>query len=364
MVLGPFKGYRPAGDHIEFQSGSPLHPWGSIKLDPDSIYLVLKSNNYLYVIYEYDQYLKPFSSSLPERFEEVDLTYEVISSVECKFDRCPEICVEDPEIHPNCDHYVRYAISKKVIWRNGTNIDVVNDAEEWTPEPEDYIVMSAVTERNAPYILLSILGNRGYLDPPAMVPEISEVLHEVSADDFLEPFAGVMLYRSTGSIVNSPDEEEEEVGKHIVLVTISLYKTGIMESYWSAFDRLRDAWVFYTELLKLLSKGGYYRGEIPEPPEVEAPEPKVKRRETPVERLLSAMPDWADGILVYTRAGGLVAVPVKKSRYGNEYYFKTNWRKLDIDLSDVPSDIIVTRTGVYRVGRISFGTKYVIVTPE
>jgi len=81
----------------------------------------------------------------------------------------------------------------------------------------------------------------------------------------------------------------------------------------------------------------------------------VKRAEKTKEVLSKLkVPEWADGLYFEPSGRGLVTVyPVKRSRYGEGFYFSHTWRPLaklslaDHDLSQVPLGAVVTRDGKF-----------------
>ena len=76
---------------------------------------------------------------------------------------------------------------------------------------------------------------------------------------------------------------------------------------------------------------------------------------------LSPIPEWADGYVIVRDKTGYKAYPVKKSKYGNGYYYKETWRTLPIKEY---REALVLRDGTRCSYRILRRGAYITIEPE
>jgi len=135
---------------------------------------------------------------------------------------------------------------------------------------------------------------------------------------------------------------------------------GLIEEVSRALAGLEEKW---------RAAGGTAEEAEREGPPEEARERAEKTREE-LSRL--RIPDWADGLYFEPGARGAVtAYPVKRSKYGEGFYFSPDWKPVAKfsptahELSQVPVGAVVTREGkVVRVKLYKKPSKYASLVPE
>ena len=379
LLIGPFKSFRESRKRgmLVAKSASPLHPEGSLVLDPARVRAVLKGGdgNY-YVVYEPGEgkeaeELEAYLSPIPDGYKELGELRIKRRIVTCRDDvpaECPRACLEDPYYDPACFDYVDVTEKTVVLWSKASDVDLNNVRHG---KPSLMTLLRTMSSRNAS----AVLGLIARWDLSREVSGLTNIGHVVG--DWLAetnasrgPIVRVNLLKDVVEILG--EGERKRLADYAVLV---LYEAGIgrFVQMVKLFGSKEEAEKFYSELVTLLKAAGLVSEAEKEAGEQEkkaaqparAPGREAGRRPGDWRSyVLSRVPGWADAALVERRGNRIVVTPLKRGRY-SDYYAGTRWRSTTIKYlpGTAPEPpFVVTRDGAIRDGvSVARGGKYISV---
>ena len=81
-----------------------------------------------------------------------------------------------------------------------------------------------------------------------------------------------------------------------------------------------------------------------------------------IKEILEKMPKWADGAVAVHRDGGVVVLPIKKSKKGDSYYAAVTWKPVEVSGgADNLAGHVITKNGILKEADIRINDKYVNV---
>lgn len=392
ILIGPFRSFRESRKRgmLLAKSASPLHPEGSVVLDPARVRAVLKGGdgNY-YVVYEPGEGeeaegLEAYLSPIPDSYKELNELGLKRRTVTCRDDipaECPKACLEDPYYDPACFDYVDVTEKTVVLWSKAGDVDL-NTVRHG--KPSLMTLLRTMSPRNAAEVLglitrwdlvqdVSSLTNVGHV--------VGETLAEIS--NTREPLVRIALLKDALEILS--EGERRKIADYAVLVE---YRAGMRRfvQMTKAFESREEAERFYSELVTLLKAAGLVEEAGKEAGEQEkatqaarvpgtqhaGAQPGARGRSPRVAKtssdwrsyVLSRVPSWADAALVERRGGRIAVTPLKRGRY-SDYYAGTKWRHATIKYlpGTAPEPpFVVTRDGAVHDGvSVARGGKYISV---
>ena len=378
LLIGPFKSFRESRRRgmLVAKSASPLHPEGSVVLDPARVRAVLKGGdgNY-YVVYEprgeeEARELEAYLSPIPDGYKELGELRIKRRIVTCREDTpdCPGACLEDPYYDPACFDYVDVTEKTVVLWSKAGDVDL-NTVRHG--KPSLMTLLKTMSSRNAPAVL-GLIARWDFSREVSGLTNIGHVVGDWLAETNASrgPIVRVSLLKDVVEILG--EGERKKLADYAVLV---LYEAGIgrFVQMVKLFGSKEAAEKFYSELVTLLKAAGLVGEAEKETGGQEkkatqaarAPGKEAGRRQGDWRSyVLSRVPTWADAALVERRGGRIVVTPLKRGRY-SDYYAGTKWRSTTIKYlpGTAPEPpFVVTRDGAIRDGvSVARGGKYISV---
>ena len=341
VAIGPFKGYTEKDGKLVVESGSPLHPFDTITLDPKRIKRIYRTDKDEYVfVYEAgrdDEYIELFKTTIPSNASEVEKIRVEVEYPVCTSPGCPRICLEDPWIDTGCLDYVRIEKRESEVWRKPAEEVDLSRVKQGRPTILELLRNS--TRRN----ISSILGELEKWDMILERDEMSKSIINLIGGkvmkriDLLPPLKSMELIEkpSIGTY-----DGWKRIGKQYALVirVKSRYHTEV--SMVKLFDDYMEAINGFEKLRKIVEKAG-----------------KLESRDD-YTAIMEKIPEWADGLLVMRNGE---AIPVKRGKY-SDFYAKKTWKRIRIENLTINSDVVVTRDEVIENVKVSSKKKSRYIT--